>query len=101
MIIPATFKLFGQTITVEHRSTMLTDDDALGQACYRLNKLYLTPSGTTFPIPREREERAFTHELVHFILNLMGSDLYTNEEFVDRFALLLHQYMTTQQGELK
>lgn len=100
MTIPRTFTLFSQPITVTHDPTIFAASDSLGESSYRTNTIALTPSSPTYPIPQARLESVFLHELVHFILYYMKSDLFSDEKFVDQFALLLHQYETTRKGEL-
>jgi hypothetical protein len=40
-------------------------------------------------------EQTFLHELVHAVLFCMNNSLYENEEFVDTFAGLAHQALTS------
>jgi len=53
-------------------------------------------------IPRDKVEHVFCHELSHFLLynSSFDTDLSDNEAIVDRLALLLHQFLETQEGEL-
>ena len=100
MRIPKTFKLYGQTFTVEYNPALSHNDDVHGWARYRENKIVLQPSTPSTPITQEFLEHTFFHELMHHILYLSGEDqydppLHKQECFVDRIAGLLHQAMTT------
>lgn len=44
---------------------------------------------------QQHKDLVFYHELTHAILNVMGNDLYSNEEFVNTFSTLLHQAIST------
>jgi len=68
-------------------------------------KADIEPCGTTWrdrylvqikaSLEQRAKETTFCHELVHCILFAMGKQQH-DEEFVDGFANLLHQYMKTQ-----
>lgn len=44
---------------------------------------------------QKHKDLVFYHELTHAILNMMGNELYHNEEFVNTFSTLLHQGLDT------
>lgn len=109
MRIPASFQLFGQTITVAYvPSAFVESDGCHGFASYRLNQIQLRPDNTTYPVARDQLEQAFLHELTHLLLvrteaaATMSPDkpLHGQEGFVDLFSELLHQALSTFSGEL-
>lgn len=92
MKIPKSFRLLGQTYTVE---VVLPQDwkneDAVGIFRPHMRRIELL-----FNSSREALEQAFFHELTHAALNAMGKDkLYKDEAFVDLLAGLFHQALTT------
>ena len=98
MKIPKKFKLFGETITVEYVLDLIEKHERMGQAIYRENKIQLLDidNDTYSTKPTVHIEQTFFHELIHFILTKMNlNDLSADEKFVDVFASLLHQAMTT------
>ena len=86
MIIPKTFQLAGVKWKVREQSHM----NELG-LCVR--------DKATILLQKEAEqsakEIAFTHELVHAIKFTLGDGGPHNEQEVDAFAYLLHQYLIT------
>lgn len=46
-------------------------------------------------ISKDDKDKTFYHELVHAILDTMGSEISNNEEFVQCFGNLLYEYMIT------
>jgi len=96
MRIPKEFKLFGQTIKVKFIDKLVDEEDSTGQARYRGGKILIQKNNNGVYRNKEQIEQTFLHELVHYILQKMGKrDLQNDEEFVDVFAGLLHQYETT------
>ena len=96
MKIPKKFKLHGHTITVEYSNDMRDEDDAVGKASYRAQKIILQPICVGYNRTRTSIEHTFLHELTHHILNEMAEhDMMNNEKFVDLFSALLHQALTT------
>jgi hypothetical protein len=90
----------GQTIVVELSDKLIHNDNLVGCAVYRDNKIILQQGTPAVPVIKSQFEQTFLHELVHFILDAMGkSELRANEEFVDLFAGLLHQALTTGEGD--
>jgi hypothetical protein len=98
--IPASFELWGRTITVEYEDAVSHNDDVHGWAKYRQDKIVLQPITKQTPLTRESLTHTFFHELTHFILYCAGEDqfdppLHKREYFVDRIAGLLHQAFKT------
>ena len=95
MKIPKRITLYGQTIEIETVDTLVEDENCVGQARYRLNKILLQDV-KKLGRPVSTQEQSYCHELVHFILNLSDyEDLCKNEGFVERFSQLLHQALAT------
>jgi hypothetical protein len=100
MQIPKRFKLLGHTITVEYDPMLDGRNGTLGEARYTTHSIALQPNTDTFSRPQSMQEHVFLHELTHHILNEMNEhDLRSNEKFVDVFAGLLHQALTTAEYE--
>jgi predicted SprT family Zn-dependent metalloprotease len=96
MKIPKEFKLFGQTIKIKYVDRLVDGEDSTGQARYREGIILIQKNNKGIHRNKEQVEQTFLHELVHYILQKMGKhDLQNNEEFVDVFAGLLHQALTT------
>ena len=100
MDIPRRLKLLGRTITVEYDPMLDGRDGTVSEARYTSDSIALQPNTDTFRRPQTQLEQVFLHELVHYILNEMNEyDLRSNEKFVDVFAGLLHQALTTMEFE--
>ena len=100
MTIPKRFDLMGTTIDVEYNADMMFDGDAMGQANYRRNKIFIAPNTSTFKMTQEQVEHVFLHELTHWIFKQLNrNELQKDEELVDMFAELLHQTLKTAQGD--
>ena len=98
--IPARFQLFGHTIEVEWQDTLIDKSNNSGQARYREYKILLQSGDERHHNrPDSDREQVFCHELVHWILSQMNDDKYDNEVFVDVFASLLHQALTTMEHD--
>jgi predicted SprT family Zn-dependent metalloprotease len=93
--IPESFQLHGQTIRVIWVETLQAKNDARGEAHLRSNEIHLQSHTASVPNPPTDIEQAFVHELIHWILNQMNHKLNNNEAFVNLFASLLHQALTT------
>lgn len=89
-IIPRSFKLYGQDIIVRKSKVLESRDGSLGEAAFKDNSIVLQENGN-----EQIVEITFFHELVHFILFMMESKLYTNERHVEHFGKLLHQYIVS------
>ena len=107
MRIPKRFKLLGQVVTVEFNPSLIQETDWNGLASFRRNKIEIMPHAVTNLRNADQIEHTFCHELVHHILYYAGhslqekdsSKVHTDEGFVDVFAGLLHQALTTMEYE--
>ncbi len=107
MKIPKRFKLFGQTIEVSYDPTLVNELDWTGAASYRKNTIRLMPDCEAHPRSPDQIEHTFLHEMTHHILYYAGgawqggerSKMHQDEQFVDNFAGLLHQALTTMEYE--
>jgi predicted SprT family Zn-dependent metalloprotease len=96
MRIPTRFKLLGRTITVENDPQLIFTEGATGMAHYRTSRIRLQPHCYEQPVLADDREKTFLHELVHHILvNMEQPKLNDDEKFVNLFAGLLHQALTT------
>ena len=95
--IPNFFNLAGHQITVKEDRCMSYERDLEGLASYIDNTIYLANNDQKYrEYPESNKKVTFLHELVHFILNIMGRDaLNSDEAFVNLFAELLYQAMST------
>jgi hypothetical protein len=93
------FQLHGQTINVIWDEALQNKTDARGEAHLRNNEIHLQSHTDSVPTPISDIEQAFCHELVHWVLNQMNHKLNNNEPFVNLFASLLHQALTTAEYE--
>lgn len=94
--IPASFQLFGQTITVKKVPQMASMNGTIGEARLHANSILLQESVDGFKMHQSQMEQTFFHELVHLLVGFMGQkELMEDEIFVDTFAHLLHQALTT------
>ena len=96
MVIPVSFWLYGQKITVEMVDHLIEDADNIGESVYRKNLIKLQCNNAGIERPQTQIESTFCHELVHYILFMMEEDdLRKNEKFVDNFGRLLHQALNS------
>jgi len=101
MHIPKRFKVLGQQIEVGYDKTLLKTRDAIGYNNLQGEKILLQPPNAADNLTRRAVEHTFCHELVHIILMSMEErELAVTEKFVDVFGGLLHQALTTSEGEL-
>ena len=99
MIIPERFQLHGQTLTVSYDKELSKRENLLGCASSGNNTVELLPPSEDNPL--SKVEQTFLHELTHMILLAMEErELSNNEQFVDVFASLLHQAITSSTGDL-
>jgi cell fate (sporulation/competence/biofilm development) regulator YlbF (YheA/YmcA/DUF963 family) len=106
MQIPKRFRLMGQIIEVtSDQNDFIEEAEATGLACYRESEIKLNPALMSYRKQYQREQ-IFLHELVHFITyyaqeSVSGKKnfLHQEEGFVDTFAHLLHQALTTMEYE--
>lgn len=99
MRIPQSFSLHGQKISVVYEPPLVYKNGNRGEARFSTNQIALQNNGDGNPIPQSTIEQTFCHELVHFILNEMCNKLKDDERFVDLFASLLHQGLSTMEYE--
>lgn len=98
MIIPKSFKLQAHTIKVKVDRKRLSEEHKsyLGLAIYGTNEIVLTDHLHGNDLDQTVINHAFVHEMIHHILNCMNENkLNSNEKFVDTFAGLLHQALST------
>ena len=93
--IPHSFMLHGQTIEVKYEDDLSAKESNRGVTLHGYNQIKLQSSVRGEPQPSTWVEQAFCHELVHEILYHMESDKDEDEKFVNLFASLLHQALTT------
>jgi hypothetical protein len=97
-MIPKSFKLQAHTIKVkvDRKKVEAESKDCLGLAIYTTNEILLTDTMNGLPLDQTVIDHAFYHELCHHILGCMNErKLNNNEKFVDTFAGLLHQALST------
>ncbi len=100
MKIPKVIHLHGQRIEIIFDPQLAYKEDIAGQAAYRQNRIFLQPPDRTNTTTQDQIEHSFCHELVHYILSHMSQDkLRKDEPFVDLFANLLHQALSTAEYE--
>jgi len=93
MKIPESFGLAGFTISVIAKDGLINERGIIGEALYSKQLIYLDKNAE---IEEETKKQAYLHELVHWILYIMNEDdLKNNEKFVDVFAHLLYQAIST------
>ena len=89
--VPDKFSLFGQDWRVLRVGDMEDRDKALGLMDVHEKRISLQ-SG----LPDDIVGQVYLHELTHAVLSLMSEDeLNDDEKFVDTFASLFHQALTT------
>lgn len=96
MKIPKNLKLFGYEIEVKMDDKLKYEKDCFGIAEFHRNRIVLQSNNIEKLVPNVQIEKHFLHELIHFILYMMGEETLTyNEKFVDLFARLLQQALET------
>ena len=91
-IIPSSLWLGGLKIDVVYDDTLVKIKQLIGEAKYSEQKIFLDPSVA----PLQTLEQSYIHELVHWILYMMGeNELRSNERIVDLFAHFLYQARVT------
>lgn len=84
--IPKKFTLGAVNWTVEEVDSLV---NAMGATFLAESKVQILKG-----LKQDVKEQTFYHELVHCILYALGK-MQHDEEFVDSFAVMLHQYMKT------
>lgn len=96
MRIPKRFKLASIPVEIEIDNDFAKKHQCAGQSLYAEQKIII--DATAMPIESTLETLA--HEAVHWILFIMNEHkLRNNEKFVDTFAHLLTQALTTMEYE--
>lgn len=96
ILIPEMFKLNGRTIHVIVDNHYCEQEELLGEADFTDKVITLCNRAKGHKLSKTDKEKIYYHELVHMILDAIGSDkLKYNEEFVDNFAIKLHEYEKT------
>lgn len=103
MRIPSRFKLLGHTITVSYEPEAHYEKARYGACSFEGKWIKLCPPSPSHPITQSSLEHTFLHELNHMILyhchgleKVKGDiPLYDNEPFVEFYAGLMHQALTT------
>lgn len=103
MKIPKSFKLLGHTITVSYEPAAFYEKNRYGACSFESKWIKLCPVSPAMPVTQSSLEHTFLHELNHMILyhchgleKVKGdTPLYENESFVDFYAGLLHQALTS------
>ncbi|KKN88661.1 hypothetical protein LCGC14_0245520 [marine sediment metagenome] len=94
--IPKEFQLFGKTIKVVFDQERCDADGSYGLALYAESKVLLSKRFDGKDIDPVKIETTFWHEVVHYILNdLRYKKLSEDEVFVSRFAMVLHQVLSS------
>lgn len=93
--IPNRFDLHGITYRVIHEPDLIANNDNLGEAGYRRGEIRLQALLPGSWIQADRQGQVFCHELVHVILHQMHDERRDDEKFVDLFASLLHQALSS------
>jgi len=98
MVIPHNIKIGGIDVKVERDPELMRTQHVAGMACYEHQKIIIDPTIEGLDILQQ----TFIHEVVHFILYVMGKqELRQNEEFVDSFAHLAYQIIKNCELESK
>lgn len=96
ILIPEKFKLNGKTIEVIIDNDYCQDEKLLGEADFTDKIITLCDRFDGQKLSKNAKEKIYYHELIHMILDAMGKNvLKYDEDFVDRFAILLHEYEKT------
>jgi hypothetical protein len=91
-LIPTKLTIAGIPITIEIRKAASENERCIGHADYQNQKIILVCD----IVEKELFEQTYFHELIHWILYIMGKpELRDDEGFVDLFAHLLYQAVST------
>ena len=95
-VIPATFEMGGLTIRVVEDATLFKTKKAVGSSRYDRQLIVLDPGITE----KEMLEQLFFHELIHWILFMMGDDeKQKDEEWINLFSHFLYQSIKTMEQD--
>jgi hypothetical protein len=99
MIIPSSFKMLGQTITVKYDNKYCNENECFGRFISWDNTIILATRYKTEKGWRKYKqtivEATFYHELGHCILYHGGNPEWLNEPLIELIGGFLHQYETT------
>jgi len=88
MILPKSIRLAGFEVKIIQDETFEANSGKVGYCCYKTQTIVIDPSFGS----EEAVKQILLHEIVHWILFVMGEqELRNNERFVDMFANFLHQ----------
>jgi len=65
--IPKSFMLFGQRIVVDYVDDLTIRQNAIGEARYQENKIFLQRDTPVYPQNPAQIEQTFYHEIMHMI----------------------------------
>jgi len=101
MIIPKSFKIFGQTWAVIFDEDLGTKDDRQDGLCsYKNQTISLFPGVGKHRRSLAQNQQTYFHEIVHVALEAIGRDALNDDEgFVDTLASALHQIIITGEAE--
>ena len=101
MTVPKSYQLFGAKIPVKVVNEVVEQGGTvIGLYDPALTMVKIQKPGKRPQMTRARFEETFCHELVHSILHAMRSPNWDNEDFVEDFAQLLHQALTSGEGDI-
>lgn len=90
------FNLGAVEWSVEINNERLDDRQVYGNCSYHQSKIEIQDHTEGKSRTKTAIDQTLYHEVVHAILDTLGEhDLSNNEEFVQKFSLLLHQFETT------
>lgn len=100
-IVPSKFQLFGVTWSVIFDDDYLERKECYGESSYNERVIRLQRKSHGHDRNNYGIGHTFYHEVVHAILDSMNEhELSGNEKFVDLFGSLLHQFITSKQGNV-
>ncbi len=92
------FKLGAVKWTVETNNKRLDDIRAYGTSYFHASKIMIQDKSEKHKRSKSATEQTLYHEVTHAILDTMGKhELSRDEEFVQQFSLLLHQFERTKE----
>ena len=88
--LPKKISMAGFDIAVVPEKMLNTEEQTIGKSLYLEEIIYMD----THECPEDTTKQALMHEMVHWILFIMGRyQLKDDEQFVDMFSHLLYQGM--------
>lgn len=92
--VTLTFTLGAKAYRVVEQNSL--DDTGLGRSFCCLGIIKLARKWQGFNIPQDSKDQTMYHEITHAILDDIGRpDLSKDENFVNAFSTLLHQFEVT------